>query len=160
MLRRRWVARPESSCEGRASTATARARPSKTQGVPPGSWKGTTMNLLTRRNWVFLSLVLTVGPASKAVAQNVQVDLSAYTTSCGVEVKRDGSRLLIGWPMDGGEQGRLTLDLRSEQPLIESLRIASGSEPETLIRGIEPLMFLMVGTRQAPPGRPPEMSLF
>jgi hypothetical protein len=119
------------------------------------------MNLLTRRNWLLVLLGLTVGPVSNAVAQNVPVDLSGYAPSCGVEVKRDGSRLLIAWPMGGDDAGRLSLDLRSKQPLIASLGIASGSaEPKTLVRGVEPLVFLTVGTRQAPPGRPPEMSVF
>src|SRR5690348_14010389 len=119
------------------------------------------MNLLTC-NWRFLLwLVLSLGPASTVAAQGLEVDLSAYTPTCGVEVKRDGSRLLVSWPLDGREVGRLTLDLRSKQPLIERLSITSGSSKlETIVRGIEPLVFLTVGTRQAPPGRPPEMSLF
>jgi hypothetical protein len=114
------------------------------------------------RNWpsliVFLSALV---PAPAAAAHPIRVDFSAYTPKCGVEVKQQGDRLLIGWPLDRNEVGRLTLDLRSRQPLIESLGIASGvSESDTLVRGVEPLVFLTVGTRQAPPNRPPHMSIF
>jgi hypothetical protein len=118
------------------------------------------MNRLTGKLRSLL-IVLTLGTASAAAGQDIDVDFSAYVPNCGVQVKRDGSRLTIGWPMNGNEAGRLILDLRSQQPLIGSLGIEAGvSGSETLIRGIQPLVFLTVGTRQAPPGRPPQMSLF
>jgi hypothetical protein len=121
------------------------------------------MNRLTS-NWRCLMVaVFMLQPTSGAAAQNinVNVDLSRYAPSCGVEVKRDGDRLLAGWPIAENEVGRLTLDLRPKQPLIQSLGIASGAaEAAVLLRGVEPLVFLTVGTRQAPAGRPPQMSLF
>src|SRR5437867_9005800 len=87
-------------------------------------------------------------------AADVSVDLSAYTPTSGVDVKRQEDRLVIGWPMGEKEFGRLVLDLRPEQPLIEILGIAGGAAEaaKPLLRGMEPLAFLTVGTRQAPPG--------
>src|SRR5438477_2166640 len=113
-------------------------------------------------NWRSLLIVaFTLGSASAAAARNVAVDFSAYSSNSGVDVEQKGDRLLVGWPMGQNEIGRLTLDLRPGQPLIESLGIASDSSTTTvLLRGVEPLVFLTVGTRQAPAGRPPEMSLF
>jgi hypothetical protein len=98
---------------------------------------------------------------SRTAAQPIRADFSAYAPNCGVEVKQQGERLLIGWPLERNEVGRLTLDLRSQQPLIERLGITSGvSESDTLVRGLDPLVFLTVGTRQAPPRRSPQMSVF
>src|SRR5262249_50539470 len=92
----------------------------------------------------------------------VVVDLSGYARECGVEVKQQDDRLVIAWPMDEKEHGRLTLDMRPGRPLIELLGIAGGAaeEAKPLLREVEPLTFLTVGTRQAPDGRPPEMSVW
>src|SRR5262249_39662765 len=68
---------------------------------------------------------------------------------------------LAAWPISEKEVGRLVLDLRPGQPLIDSLGIAAGaSDQAVLLRGVEPVVFLTVGTRQAPAGRPPQMSIF
>jgi hypothetical protein len=119
------------------------------------------MNQLDRDWRSLLVILFALCPAWAAAAQPIRVDFSAYRPSCGVEVKQEGESLRIGWPMDRNEIGHLRLDLRSGQPLIESLGIASGlTEVDTLVRGVEPLVFLTVGTRQSPPGRPPGMSIF
>jgi hypothetical protein len=85
-----------------------------------------------------------------------------YTPSCGVAVRHNKQRLLVGWHLGTRASGRLTLDLRRGKPLIESLRIARESTEtvEPLLERVEPLTFMTVGTRQAPPNRPPEMSVF
>src|SRR5262249_58531475 len=66
------------------------------------------------------------------------------------------------WPMAAGEFGRLTLDLTSGKPLLEILGIAGDARGEAvpLLRGVEPVTLVTVGTREAPPGRPPEMSVW
>jgi hypothetical protein len=119
------------------------------------------MNRLTGKWCSVVVMAVTLGSLAGRAAQQVTVDLSAYTPGHGVDVKRDGVRLLVRWPIADKEFVLLTLDLRPEQPLIESLGIASEtSESTTLLRGVEPLVFLTVGTLQAPAGRPPQMSLF
>src|SRR5262249_39730084 len=47
-------------------------------------------------------------------------------------------------------------------PLIESIGIADGPAGEAvpLLRGVEPVTFLTVGTRNAPADRPPQMSIW
>jgi hypothetical protein len=109
---------------------------------------------------VIVAVVL--GTATRAPSQDIRVDLSGYSPKCGVDIRQDGHRLLVGWPMGGSEFGRLALDLRPGRPVIESLGIAAGAagEAEPLLHGVEPLTFLTVGTRQAPSGRPPQMSIW
>jgi hypothetical protein len=118
------------------------------------------MNQLIRK-WSYPIVVFCALYPTPGAAQPIPIDFSAYTPNCGVKIKPQGERLLIAWPLDRNEVGHLTLDMRSQHPLIESLGIASGlSESDPLVRGVEPLVFLTVGTRQAPPGRPPQMSIF
>ncbi|HLJ94772.1 MAG TPA: hypothetical protein VKU02_16410, partial [Gemmataceae bacterium] len=106
-------------------------------------------------------LVLTLAYPSAAAAQKIDVDLSRYTPRCGVEIQPREGRLHVRWPIGANETGRLTIDLRAGQPLIESLGIVAGtSGPTELLQGVEPLFFLTVGTRDAPPNRPPQMSVF
>ena len=64
--------------------------------------------------------------------------------------------------MERGEYGELSLDLRSDRPLIAAIGIAisrSGS-PLPLLHDLEPVIFLTVGTRVGTPGRPPSMSIW
>jgi hypothetical protein len=99
----------------------------------------------------------------KQSARAIPVDFSRYGPDCGVDIRQDGNRLRVSWPLgDAGEKefGRLTIDLTPGKPLVESMGIASGATAEavTLLHGVDPVTFLTVGTRQAPPGRPPWMS--
>src|SRR5205823_6238046 len=104
------------------------------------------------------ALVMTSARAS----EEIPVDLSGYDPSCGVDDRRDGPRLTVAWPIAPGEFGRLVLDLRPGRPLIERLGVgedAAGPVRE-LLKGVDPVTYLTVGTRVAPPGRPPGMSVF
>src|SRR5262245_25511196 len=112
-------------------------------------------------SWVFAVALAFCHPGA-AFAQGIAVDLSAYSPKCGVEVKRDGDRLLVAWPAGDNEFGRVALDLRPGVPLFQTLGLApaaAGAE-DVLLRGVTPVTFLTVGTREAPPGRPPEMSIW
>jgi hypothetical protein len=97
-----------------------------------------------------------------ANAQIVPVDVSRYSALCGVEVRSEGNRVTVAWPMADAEFGRATLNLNSGKPLIESLGIANSAtgKAEPLLHDIEPVTFLTVGTREAPTGRPPTMSVW
>ncbi len=78
------------------------------------------------------------------------------------EVRREGDRATLTWPCESGESGRLTFDLRPGQPLFERLEIvddASG-KATTLVEKVDPVTFLVVGSRENPPPTPPEMSVF
>ncbi len=74
----------------------------------------------------------------------------------------DDGRLTFQWPIEGGETGRLVLDLRPGEPLIASLGIVAAdfAGPAEVVSRADPMFFLTVGTRAAPPGRPPGMSPF
>src|ERR1043165_8501319 len=100
--------------------------------------------------------------AACAEAQGADVDLKGYSSSCGVEIRHEGDQLRIVWPMAEGESGRLTLDLRPGQPLIESLTIATGADatPVALLRNVEPVTWLTVARRVRPPGHARELGVW
>ena len=54
------------------------------------------------------------------------------------------------------------LDLRPGQPLVESLgdRATEAGEAAAILKGVDPVTFVTVGTRVNPPDRPPGMSVF
>src|SRR5262245_42695186 len=94
--------------------------------------------------------------AGASVATAADVDLGGYSPACGVAVRHEGDRLTVDWPMEDAERGRLVLDLRRGRPLFAELGL--GGQP--LLQGVDPVWFLTVGTRQAPPDRPPEMPVW
>jgi hypothetical protein len=113
---------------------------------------------------VFLWVVtFGVGSAVADPPREVAFDLSRYSETCGIVIRRDGNRLWIRWPLDdtgGKELGQVILDLTAGKPLIEGIEIArTPAEPMGyLLKGVEPVTFVTTGTRVAPPGRPPQMS--
>jgi hypothetical protein len=95
------------------------------------------------------------------LAAEVSVDLSRYRSDCGIAVRHQADQLVLEWPMEGNEAGQLSLNLRPGQPLIRSMAVAAPSgRPKALLQNVEPVTFLKVGTRRAPAGRPPGMSVF
>ncbi len=96
------------------------------------------------------------------IRNTIDVDLSGYSANCGISVRVGEGGLDVAWTMAESEFGRVAFDLRPGRPLIRSLRIASkpAETGETIIESVEPVTFVTVGTRQAPPGRPPDMSVW
>lgn len=93
----------------------------------------------------------------------IPVDLSHYRGDCGVLVQRETDRLAISWPTaaSGPERGRLVIDLRRGAPLIASLGVQQAStDVREILRAIDPVTFVTVGTRRNPPDRPPRLSVF
>ena len=96
-----------------------------------------------------------------ARAQSPSIDLSGYRAESGVAVGRAGDRLTLEWPMED-ERGQLVLDFGARRPLVASVAVAGkeGGDFRGLLEGADPVCFLLVGSRQAPAGRPPGMNVF
>jgi hypothetical protein len=97
-------------------------------------------------------------------AEAIPVDLSAYRADCGITVSKEVDQLVLKWPMerDGPEVAEVVLDLRARHPLFRSLSVVprTGAASRALIANADPVTFLLVGSRESPPGRPPETSVF
>src|SRR5262249_39719884 len=109
-----------------------------------------------------LALLGMVGIMSRLPAAEPVVDLSGYRTECGVIVRHEASELRVQWPIGPNQDGHLVFDLRRGEPLFRAMGITPrdvGSR-QPLFEGMDPATFLLVGTRQAPGYRPPEMSIF
>jgi hypothetical protein len=115
--------------------------------------------MLSRRGWAILSVALCLtSPLARVCAAEPTVDLSGYRADNGISVQHAGSELQVSWraPTFGNGAGKFVLDLRPGRPLIRSM----GISPSATLQDADPVTFLLVGTRDAPAGRPPEMSVF
>ncbi len=99
--------------------------------------------------------------ASASARADVAVDLSGFREDSGVTARREGERLIIAWPM-GDEDGRIVLDLRPGRPLIASLGRSSrdSRRDSPILKDVDPVTYVTVGSRVNPPDRPPSMSVF
>lgn len=90
------------------------------------------------------------------------VDRSAVHPDSGIVIRHEDHHLTLSWPLGGGGQGRLVLDLRPGAPLIVGLAVAPSekAEPTNILTAVDPVTFLTVGTRESPADRPPTMSVF
>lgn len=102
--------------------------------------------------------LLLAGPASRA---GVSVDMAEYREGPGVSVRKDGDTIAVAWPTERGESGRLVLDLRPGGPLVATMGLvgADGASIE-ILKGVDPLTTVTVGTRVGTDDRPPGMSPF
>jgi len=108
--------------------------------------------------WLFTTLSAVARAQTPGV---IPVAFDGYAETCGVAVRRDGDRLRIRWPLEEKEQpevGQVVLDLGAGKPLIESIGIATEETAVPLLQGVDPVVFLTVGSRSAPPNRPPYLS--
>ncbi|MBI4604347.1 MAG: hypothetical protein HY721_20500 [Planctomycetes bacterium] len=111
-----------------------------------------------------LAILAVLGGSAPAQAQ-VPVDTGGYDSTCGVAVRVEGETVAVEWSLSDGvearEAGRVTIDLRAGKPLIESIAVKAGDgAPESILEGVSPAVWVTVGSRVAPPGRPPGMSPF
>ena len=58
------------------------------------------------------------------LAREIPVDLTKYDPACGVVVTNQDEQINIEWPIEGGEIGRLVIDLRAGHPLFQNIAIA------------------------------------
>jgi hypothetical protein len=115
----------------------------------------------TCRALATFTIVLMVAGISEVRADSPSVDLSGYKPESGIVVRRDGDRLTLDWPMED-ERGQCVLDLRPGQPLFASISAIKidGRGVQHILEDVDPVCFLLVGSRQAPADRPPGMSVF
>jgi hypothetical protein len=95
-------------------------------------------------------------------AEAVPVDFTGYRAEGGVTVVREGDRLVVAWPIEGEEAGRLAISLRPGEPLIAGMGFgaARGKPAIDVLKNVAPVTFMTVGSRQGERDRPPGMSPF
>lgn len=105
---------------------------------------------------LFGALLLTL--PCKVVHAEVAVDMSAYSRDCDIAIQREESRLSVAWPLADGEFGRLVLDLQPGEALIEKLGVSAEPKGEfrPIVEDADPAVFVTVGSREMPPGKPAE----
>ena len=102
--------------------------------------------------------LLAAGPAA---GEDVPADLSGFRSGPGVTVRHEGDTIAVAWPIEGGETGRLVLDLRPGVPLIALMGLSNEKGEEVaILAGVDPLTTVTVGSRLGTNDRPPGMSPF
>ncbi|MBW3599098.1 MAG: hypothetical protein KY475_17735, partial [Planctomycetes bacterium] len=101
---------------------------------------------------------LICGMLAGAARGETPVDTSAYAPECGIDIRQEGDQLHAVWPIAEGEFGRLVLNLRQGESLIEQLGVTrdAAAAIEPIIKDADPAVFVTVGSRNVPPGKPPE----
>ena len=95
----------------------------------------------------------------RSATAETAIDLAGYQAGCQVEVTGWNGHLRLAWPIGEGVTGEATLDLNGTGPLLEKLATRRGdenAEPRVILSDVDPVWFLTVGSRQAPPDKPPE----
>ena len=97
---------------------------------------------------VILAGLLALGLARGSFAQ-VEVDLSQYQPGSGIVVAaKDANTVQITWPTAKNIRGEMVVDLRPDQPLIQSLSLLEGSKPARVVATrLDPVTTLTIGER-------------
>jgi hypothetical protein len=115
------------------------------------------------RRYVAVALSCLVVLACRAAsAAGPAVDISEVAPGGPIGVQQRGDQLRLIWPLENGEAGEVVLDLREKMPLFRSIGMvpAKSDQARVLIERADPVTYLLVGSRQSPPDRPPGMSVF
>ncbi len=107
-------------------------------------------------------LALVCGLGACIGLQAVPVDLSGYVKGGTVKVEAKGENLQVVWPLGGGGWGQVEFNLDPGKKLFKAFSTAAAKDgPWTpLLQEAEPDLLLTIGSREAPSGRPPSMSIW
>lgn len=70
-----------------------------------------------------------------------------FKTSPGVFVSTTGTRFTITWPTGQGNNGRLVLSLKNDEPLFSSIGLSKGGVYQTIIQNVDPQFIITEGKR-------------
>jgi hypothetical protein len=103
-----------------------------------------------------LASALSVAISAAAFAETV-IDLSGYQRGCEVRVAAFDGSLLVTWPLGGGEEGQVALDLSGMGPLLKEIAVRKGeASPSEILKNVDPAWFLTIGSRRPAEEKPPE----
>ena len=81
-------------------------------------------------------------------AAEVSVNDKNFDPGCGVQLRHDADRLSAAWSLGKDVAAELVLDLRPDQPLIQSLSVrAATGDMRPVLQHADPLILLTVGER-------------
>ncbi len=102
--------------------------------------------LLIRRGLILATLTLASTSASVAL---ITPDFGAYQTDSIIRVtNKDANTLQVNWPAANNARGEMLIDLRPDQPLIQSLGLAVNGQPTKIIASkLDPVTTLTIGER-------------
>lgn len=91
-----------------------------------------------------LILLVLVGFVAHA---QTPVDLSGYQQKNGTSVTRQGNNLVVSWPANTTEMGKLVINLAKESPLFGSIQLSQQGKFKEIARALDPAFVLTIGKR-------------
>ncbi len=77
----------------------------------------------------------------------LKVDLSGYQKKNGTAVSVKGNLLMVSWPTDQKENGKLIIDLAPQKPLFNSIQLSNSGAFFEIAKALDPAFVLTVGKR-------------
>jgi hypothetical protein len=104
-------------------------------------------SLFTYCRLLIVAAIIVIGLGS-SFAQ-IPVDISAYQKDSAIQVtSKDAHTLQITWPTANSSRGEMVIDLRPDQPLIQSLGLSENGQPAKIIATqLDPVTTLTIGER-------------
>lgn len=112
------------------------------------------------------SILWALGASAVLRAAEPEVSLSGDQAAGDIRVERVEEELRLSWPIrpggDNAVSSSLKLDLRPGHPLIRMMAVVQSPHGRVvpILENADPVTYLVVGSRAAPGGRPPGMSVF
>ncbi len=100
-----------------------------------------------RQIW-FSIIALVVAGGARAMTP----DVARYSPACGVAITTEEDHITVSWSAGAVARHEARIDLRAGRPLLSSL--------DGVLRDLDPFVSITAGTRVAPEGRPPAMSIW
>jgi hypothetical protein len=70
-----------------------------------------------------------------------------FKTSRGVQASASSSHFTITWPTDKGNNGRLVLSLKNDEPLFSRIELSKSGVYQTIIENVDPQFIITEGKR-------------
>ncbi|MBI2477609.1 MAG: hypothetical protein HYV60_02865 [Planctomycetia bacterium] len=102
-----------------------------------------------------MMLVLTVssliaeGSGQRETRAPVSLEAVDFDPACGIEIVERDSQVLVTWPIGLERRARLTINLLTDQPLIQSISISRRPDAafEPIAESLDPVLLVRVGQR-------------
>ncbi len=81
------------------------------------------------------------------VQAQVPVDLKKFSSKNGAKIQVMDNKIFVSWPVNKTQQGRLVLDLKTNQPLFSSIGLMKGTVVKEICKNLDPVFVVTVGKR-------------
>ncbi|MBD2755144.1 CehA/McbA family metallohydrolase domain-containing protein [Spirosoma validum] len=93
------------------------------------------------------SLLILFALVGSFAGAQTPVNLSGYQKKNGTNVTKQGNNLVVSWPANGKETGKLVINLEQGKPLFNSIQLSQQGKSKEIAKALDPAFVLTVGKR-------------